>query len=310
LFHICGWALIKLFKAYLGPDGKARLFRPELNVARLARSAARVALPSFDEQALLTLIKTLVNVDSRWIPKPHGYSLYIRPTIIGTRASLGVTASDSAMLFVVLTPTGPYFRTPAALSLLAVGENVRAWPGGTGGHKLGVNYAPSFLPQQIAAKQGYEQCLWLLGDNVTEAGAMNFFVILKRDDGDLDIVTPPLDGTILPGLTRASCMALAAAHPSKTSLPNLPNIRLHMHERPFTMRDLMQWSAQGKLLEAFGAGTAVIIAPVGRIGFDGKDLVLPQYEGAYGPVSKALWERIVDIQQGKVEWEGWSVPCE
>ena len=105
-------------------------------------------------------------------------------------------------------------------------------------------------------------------------------------------------------------MALAAAHPSKTSLPNLPNIRLHMHERPFTMRDLMHWSAQGKLLEAFGAGTAVIIAPVGRIGFDGKDLVLPQYEGAYGPVSKALWERIVDIQQGKVEWEGWSVPCE
>ena len=89
------------------------------------------------------------------------------------------------MLFIVLTPTGPYFRTPAALSLLAVGENVRAWPGGTGGHKLGVNYAPSFLPQQIAAKQGYEQCLWLLGDNVTEAGAMNFFVILKRDDGGM-----------------------------------------------------------------------------------------------------------------------------
>ena len=231
------------------------------------------------------------------------------------------------MLFIVLTPTGPYFRTPAALSLLAVGESVRSWPGGTGGHKLGANYAPGFLPQQIAAQQGYQQCLWLIGENVTEAGAMNFFVVLKRDDGGesqfhgesigpfnvisgLDLVTPPLDGTILPGLTRASCLALAAAHPSKTTLSNLPNIRLHTHERPFTMADLATWSAQGKLLEAFGAGTAVIVAPVGRIGYQGKDLVLPQHKGAYGPVSRALWERIVDIQQGKVEWEGWSVLCE
>jgi branched-chain amino acid aminotransferase len=127
---------------------------------------------------------------------------------------------------------------------------------------------------------------------------------------DLDLVTPPLDGTILPGLTRDSCLSLAAAHLSKTTLPGLPNVRLHTHERPFTMRDLAAWCADGKLLEAFGAGTAVIIAPVGRIGYEGKDLVLPQHKGAYGPVSRALWERIVDIQQGKVEWEGWSVLCE
>jgi len=145
---------------------------------------------------------------------------------------------------------------------------------------------------------------------VTEAGSMNFFVVLKRDDDDLDLVTPPLDGTILPGITRASCLALATAHPSNTSLPNLPDIRLHVHERPFTMRDLAQWSTEGKLLEAFGVGTAVIVAPIGRIGFQGKDLVLPQYKGMYGPISQALWERLVDIQQGRVEWEGWSVPCE
>jgi|SRR5882762_175093 len=126
---------------------------------------------------------------------------------------------------------------------------------------------------------------------------------------DLDLVTPPLDGTILPGITRASCLALATAHSSKTSLPNLPNVRLHVHERPFTISDLVNWSAKGKLLEAFGAGTAVIIAAIGRIGFEGKDVVLPQYKGIYGPVSKALWEMIVDIQEGRVEWEGWSVPC-
>jgi len=213
------------------------------------------------------------------------------------------------MLFIILTPTGPYFRTPAALSLLAVAESVRSWPGGTGGHKLGSNYVPTFLPQQIAAKEGYQQCLWLIGENVTEAGGMNVFIVLRRDDGDLDLVTPPLDGTILPGITRASCLALATAHSSKTSLPNLPNVRLHVHERPFTISDLANWSAKGKLLEAFGAGTAVIIAAIGRIGFEGKDVVLPQYKGIYGPVSKALWERIVDIQEGRVEWEGWSVPC-
>jgi len=97
--------------------------------------------------------------------------------------AIGVAASDSAMLFVVMTPTGPFFRTPIALSLLAVGESVRSWPGGTGGHKLGANYASGFLPQQTAAQQGYQQCLWLIGENVTEAGAMNFFVVLKRDDG-------------------------------------------------------------------------------------------------------------------------------
>jgi branched-chain amino acid aminotransferase len=97
--------------------------------------------------------------------------------------AIGVTASDSAMIFIILTPAGPYFRIPTALSLLAIGDSVRSWPGGTGGHKLGANYASGFLPQQIAAKQGYQQCLWLLGEQVTEAGAMNFFIVLKRDDG-------------------------------------------------------------------------------------------------------------------------------
>lgn len=127
---------------------------------------------------------------------------------------------------------------------------------------------------------------------------------------DLDIITPPLDGTILPGLTRSACLTLLAAHPSKATLPNISSsLRLYTHERPFTMTDLAKWSAEGKLLEAFGAGTAVIIAAVGKIGYDGKDIILPAYLNAYGPVSRALWERIVDIQQGRMEWDGWSVPC-
>lgn len=127
----------------------------------------------------------------------------------------------------------------------------------------------------------------------------------------MDVITPPLDGTILPGITRASCLSLAAAHPFQTSLPALSHgLRLHTHERRLTMRDLAAWGAQGRLREAFGVGTAVIVAPIGRIGFEGRDLVLPEHKGGLGPIARALWERIVDIQEGRVEWEGWSVRCE
>jgi len=170
-------------KAYIGPDGKPRLFRPDLNMARMKRSADRIALPSFDTDALLTLTKRLVEIESHWIPTLTGCSLYVRPTIIGTRANFGVAASDSALLYVVCSPSGPYFRGGARqISLLAVNETVRAWPGGTGGYKLASNYASTLKPAQLAEQQGYNQVLWLLGDNITEAGAMNFFVVVKRDD--------------------------------------------------------------------------------------------------------------------------------
>ncbi|RDB27397.1 Branched-chain-amino-acid aminotransferase, mitochondrial [Hypsizygus marmoreus] len=302
-------------KAYVGPDGEPRLFRPHKNMERLARSAERVALPPFDTDALLVLIKRLIAIEARWIPAKPGHSLYIRPTIIGTRPALGVAASDSAMIYVILTPAGLYFKGDAkGIPILAVGHSVRSWPGGTGGHKLGLNYAPGFLPQKIAAKQGYSQVLWLFGDDsrITEAGAMNFFVVVQRDDGDLDVITPPLDGLILPGLTRASCLELLDAHTQgKTVLPNIPaSTRLHTHERILTMHDLIAWSAEGKLLEAFCVGTAVVIAPVGRIGFEGKDIVLPTEDTGLGLVGKGLWERVVDIQGGRYPWEDWSVTCE
>ncbi|KAI8972591.1 branched-chain amino acid aminotransferase II [Trametes punicea] len=299
-------------KAYMGPDGKPRLFRPNKNMDRMARSVDRVALPPFDTNELLKLIKRLVAIEQRWIPTQKGHSLYIRPTIIGTRSSLGVTASDSAMLYVICSPTGPYFRTgPRPISLLAVGENVRAWPGGTGEYKLALNYAPTFKPQQYAAKLGYEQCLWLLGEKITEAGSMNFFVVIQRDDGDLDVFTPPLDGTILPGVTRDSILALAAAHPSRMLLPNLPSsLRLHVAERELTMSEFSAWAEEGRLLEAFGAGTAAVVAAVGRVGYQGKDIVLPTHEGGLGPVGRALYERITEIQEGKYQWEDWSVICE
>ncbi|KAM5538856.1 hypothetical protein V8D89_007578 [Ganoderma adspersum] len=298
-------------KAYAGPNGKPRLFRPYLNMKRMETSAGRVALPSFDTNELLKLIQKLVAIDARWIPTAKGHSLYIRPTIIGTRDSLGVAASDRATLYIILCPTGPFFRTGARpVSLLAVNEHVRSWPGGTGGYKLALNYAPTFRPQQHAAKLGYDQCLWLLGDRVTEAGAMNFFVAVRRDDGDLDVITPPLDGTILPGITRASTLELVAAHPTRTTLPGLSSdVHLHAVERELTLPQLSAWAEEGRLLEAFTVGTAVVVAAVGRIGHNGTDIVLPSHEGALGPVAHGLYERITEIQEGRVEWEGWSVPC-
>ncbi|KAF9221275.1 branched-chain amino acid aminotransferase II [Gyrodon lividus] len=297
-------------KAYLGPDGKARLFRPELNMRRFERSAARLALPPIDGDGCLELIKRLVHTEKRWIPSLQGYSLYIRPTVIGTRPALGVTASDHAMLYVIASPCGPYFpQGLRPVSLLAISDKVRAWPGGTGGHKVGGNYSPGFLPQRVAAKQGYDQVLWLFGEEkrVTEAGAMNFFVVLTRDDGDgYDLITAPLDGTILPGVTRASCLALG----SDPAFNEATGLNLHPTERPYTMQDLVEWSSQGKLAEALCIGTAAIVAAVNKIGYEGKDISVREYEVGLGPVGMALREKILAIQEGREEYEGWSVVCE
>ncbi|KAI5120861.1 hypothetical protein M0805_008234 [Coniferiporia weirii] len=302
--------LFEGMKAYLGQDGIPRLFRPELNMKRMKSSAERVALPPFDTDALLALIKKLVAVDHRWIPALPGHSLYIRPTMIGTRASIGLAASTHAMIYIICSPTGPFFGVDSRrVSLYAVHDSIRAWPGGTGGYKLGINYAPTFEPQRRAAARGYMQVLWLFGEDhrITEAGAMNFFVVIKREDGELDLITPPLDGTILPGVTRASVLALVGAHSAQTPLPGLsPTLRFHTQERVITMHELKELSAKGVLLEAFSVGTAAIVASVDRIGYDEGDIVLPEQS----PVADSLLDRIEAIQEGRFEWEGWSVKCE
>jgi branched-chain amino acid aminotransferase len=212
---------------------------------------------------------------------------------------------------------------------LAVNENVRAWPGGTGGHKLGLNYAPGFLPQREAAKKGYDQILWLLEDRITEVGAMNVFVVVKRDDGgelrrrnlaqtlqltglpDIDVFTPPLDGTILPGVTRSSVIELLNAHGSSAaSLPGISQ-KTYVQERTITMPEIKSWSDAGRLLEIFGCGTAVVVAPVGRIGYSAwgdEEVVLPEHDGGHGPIGKAVCTRLTDIQTGKSQFDGWSVP--
>ncbi|KAI5888294.1 branched-chain amino acid aminotransferase II [Schizophyllum commune H4-8] len=342
-------------KAYAGPDGRPRLFRVDRHMERLARSAQRASLPSFDPAVLIILLKRLIAVESRWVPAKPGYALYIRPTIISTRPYIGLGASEHAILYIVLTPAAPFLGAGRPISLFAEEQNVRAWPGGTGAYKMGINYAGIVGPQAEVQSRGYDQTLWLFGPDrcITEAGIMNCFVVLRRDDGDYDLITPPLDGTILPGITRLSILELANAHTAgRTVLPGLPADRkIHTHEKVVTMPQVRAWAADRTLLEFFCCGTAVIVVPVGRIWFDGADVslgvdsanertrlggaeadLLPREGGpetpssanagtlpglvasgaqglaasALGPVAAALRERLVDIQEGRVSWEGWS----
>lgn len=247
---------------------------------------------------------------------------------------MGLSVSDSAMLWVMCAPTGPYMSNGVRpLSLLALRDNIRAWPGGTGEYKIAGNYGPVLRPHQDAQEKGYDQTLWLLGEKITEAGVMNIFVVLRRDDdGELilssqqrrsptptychqfsgvDLFTPPLDGTILAGVTRESVLDLAGAHSSRTTLPDLPpTMPLHPAEREFTISELRQWLVQGRLLEVFAVGTAVIVVPIARIGYEGEEIILPSFEGGLGPVGRALHTRIMNIQDGRVEWDGWSVVCD
>ncbi|KAJ7237896.1 branched-chain amino acid aminotransferase II [Mycena haematopus] len=330
-------------KAILDPEGKPRLFRPKENMERLLTSGARMALPTFDPDALLTCITKLVAIESRWIPSLPDHSLYIRPTMIGTKPSIKVGASDQATLYTIVTPVGPYFpvvpNSPAggAVSLLAVGEHVRSWPGGTGGFKLGLNYSPGFVPQQAAAALGYDQVLWLLNldgspKQITEAGAMNFFAVMRREDGGMTIVTPPLDGTILPGITRDSALALLRAYSrgdlALPPLPNPPAAPIEIEERPLTMAELAAWAAAGRLLECFGTGTAVLVVGIERIGDHvaatdsgsaGKDAtgktvrirdLTMQAGRGLGPVGRALWDKLLAVKEGRDEFGGWSVLCE
>ncbi|KAF5313266.1 hypothetical protein D9619_003315 [Psilocybe cf. subviscida] len=296
-------------KAYIDSEGQVRLFRPNMNMKRMNTSAKRIALPTFDGEALLNLIKELVRVDKRWIPKEPGHSLYIRPTLIGTQKAIGVSPPNEALLFVILSPVGPYYPDGfKPVSLYGTTEYVRAAPGGTGAYKLGVNYAPGILPQTHAAEKGYAQNLWLQGPEhyLTEVGTMNMFVTFRKPNGEYELVTPPLDGMILPGITRDSVLALAREHISgKNALPNLPK-NLTVSERPVTMKEVKDASLAGNLVEMFGAGTAAVISPVNKIGYLGEDVHIPTGEDGMGPISRPIWTELVGRQTGAIPSD-WSI---
>ncbi|KAG0015345.1 branched-chain-amino-acid aminotransferase [Podila clonocystis] len=291
-------------KAYKDKDGKTRLFRPDMNMKRFNRSANRIALPSFEQDELVKCIGEFLKVDDRWIPKGRGYSLYLRPTMIGTQESLGVGASNKAMIFVIASPVGPYFPSGfAAVNLLATSDKVRAWPGGTGDAKVGGNYAPCIKPQLDANKEGFQQNLWLFGADhqVTEVGTMNCFVYWKNEKGETELVTPELDGSILPGVTRDSILSLARQWGE-----------FKVSERKFTMKDLVKADKEGRIIEMFGAGTACIVCPIKKIHYEGHDINVPldptDKTSQAGKLTKRINDAIMDIQYGDAQGpEGWSV---
>jgi len=285
-------------KAYVDANGKTRLFRPEENMKRLNKSADRLRLPTFNEDGLLQCLKEFVKIDKAWIPQGKGYSLYLRPTLISTQNTLGVGAATSALLFVIASPVGPYYPTGfKPVRLLADDKNVRAWVGGTGGYKLGANYAGTIYPQSEAAAKGFSQILWLLGDTVTEVGTMNLFVLWKTKEGKTELVTPNLDGTILPGITRDSILQLCRQWGE-----------FDVSERSFTIQELAAAAKEGRLQEAFGAGTAAIVSPIESITYKNEEIKVPVVaELGSGKLAKRIMDSILAIQYGEVPQSKWSV---
>lgn len=301
VFHYA-FELFEGMKAYKDGSGNIRTFRGDKNMVRMNKSAERIALPMFNGEELQKLIDQLLILDQDFVPKGQGYSLYIRPTLIGTTASLGVSTPDKALLYVIASPVGPYYSSGfKPVSLEATDYAVRAWPGGVGDKKLGANYAPCVLPQLQASKRGFHQNLWLFGDEgfITEVGTMNvFFVFRDPSTGKNELVTAPLDGTILEGVTRDSILELARER--------LSNDKWVISERKFTIHEVKEAAEKGNLVEAFGAGTAAVVSPIKNIGFRGEDISVPVSLGNSGELTAQVAEWIRKIQYGEEEYKNWS----
>ncbi|XP_036993591.2 branched-chain-amino-acid aminotransferase, mitochondrial [Artibeus jamaicensis] len=291
--------LFEGMKAFRGSDRQVRLFRPWLNMDRMLRSALRLCLPSFDKAEFLECIRRLVEVDQDWVPHSPGASLYVRPLFLGNEPSLGVARPTRALLFVILCPVSSYFPGDALnpVSLLADPAFIRAWVGGVGDCKLGGNYGPTVFVQQEAKNKGCEQVLWLYGPDhqLTEVGTMNIFIHWTHEDGVLELVTPALDGVILPGVVRQSLLDMARTWGE-----------FRVVEGKITMKDFLRALDEGRVREVFGSGTACQVCPVHRILYQGKDLHIPTMEN--GPeLILRFHKELKAIQYGGKAHE-WMLP--
>ncbi|XP_059382496.1 branched-chain-amino-acid aminotransferase, cytosolic-like isoform X2 [Carassius carassius] len=287
---------IELFegmKAFRGVDNRIRLFRPLLNMERMYRSTERSCLPLFDKDELIKCINKLIEIDQEWVPYSIDASLYIRPTFIGTEPSLGVSRAGHALLFVIIGPVGPYFATGgfSPVSLLADPRYVRARRGGVGEYKMGGNYGPTIAVQSVAAKQECQQVLWLYGENeeITEVRTMNLFIYWTTEKREKELVTPPLDGIILPGVTRQSLLDLAREWGD-----------FKVTEHRVLMKELIDALDDGLILEVFGSGTACVVCPVGSLLYRGQNYQIPTMKN--GPdLAKRFHKELTDIQYGHTQ---------
>lgn len=282
-------------KAYRTADGAIQFFRPEENFKRLNRSCDRICIPQLDIDLLMESLKQLVTIDKDWVPHAKDASLYIRPFIIASQQALGVHPATNYIYCVILSPSGAYYSGGLnPVKIYVETKYVRAVAGGTGEAKTGGNYAASLVAQEEAASQGYTQVLWLDGVErkyIEEVGAMNVFFKI----GD-EIVTPALTGSILPGITRKSCVEL------------LKSWGMNVVERRLSVDELMEAAKNGMLKEAWGTGTAAVISPIGQLKCGETVAVINQNE--IGEVSQRLYDTMTGIQWGReADPFGWVVPC-
>jgi len=288
-----GQEMFEGLKAYKNPDGNVYLFRPDMNAKRTNATNERLVIPQLPEEDFVQAVSAVVDVDRDWIPEEPGTSLYIRPFIIATDEFLGVAPSKTYLFMVILSPSGAYYESGLApVGIWIEDEYVRAVRGGMGFAKTGGNYAASLIAQQKAHDAGFSQVLWLDGVErkyIEEVGAMNIFFKIAGK-----VVTPSLNGSILPGITRNSTIQLCK------------DWGYEVEERKISADELLEAQKNGTLEECFGTGTAAVISPVGKLRF--QDEVMEINGGNIGCLSQKLYDTITGIQTGRLPDErGWRV---
>ena len=286
-----GQEIFEGLKAYSTRDGGISLFRARDNFERFNRSAKRVCMAEVDIDLAMDGMKQLILLDREWVPKSQGTSLYIRPTMLATEPHLGVRPADTYLFFIIIGPVGAYYKEGLNPVKIYVEDfYVRAAKGGTGEAKTAGNYAASLLAAEKAKEKGFTQVLWLDAAErryVEEVGTMNIFFVIEDE-----VVTAPLTGSILPGVTRDSVIKIAR------------NWGIKVSERSISIDEVVEASKDGRLKEAFGTGTAAVISPIGQITYKGADYIVA--DGKMGDLSQRLYDEIVNIQYGdKSDPYGW-----
>lgn len=281
-----GQEIFEGLKAYHGQDDGIYLFRPKSNLSRFNRTASRLCMPELDIDLALEGMVKLVLTERDWIPQAEGTSLYIRPTMIATEPHLGVRPANQYLFFIIVGPVGAYYKEGFnPIKIYVEGEYVRAAVGGTGAIKAAGNYAASLLAAEKAKAKGFTQVLWLDAAErkyVEEVGTMNMFFVI----GD-EVITAPLNGSILPGITRDSAIRM------------INDWGIRMSERSLSIDEVISAAKGGDLKEAFGTGTAAVVSPVGQITFKNEDFIIS--DGKTGELSQRLYNEIFDIQYAKKE---------
>ena len=288
-----GQEIFEGMKSYRTKDDRMLLFRPYENAKRWNDSAERMCMPQMDEDMFVDSIKAIVDMDRDWAPHAEGTSLVLRPAMVATTPNLGVHPSDEYIFFIITSPSGAYYPEGIdPVSIYVEDEYIRAARGGTGYAKTGGNYAGSLKAAQLAAEKGFTQVLWLDGIEkkyVEEVGSMNMMFVI-----DGTIITAPLDGTILPGVTRSSVIQLAR------------DKGLKVEERKLSIDEICEAYDAGKLDEAFGTGTAAVVSPVGKLQYKDKEMIINDFKT--GPIAKDLYDSLLSIQIGdSPDPYGWMI---